>query len=186
MDEWVDILDETGTPTGETALKSEAHRMGWHHPTVHIWCYSRDNRVLLQRRGASKRTFPNLWDVSVAGHIGAGESPISAALREVKEEIGLVIQAEALQKIGIFKCVQHHENGIIDAEFHHTFLLELDPDRTALIPQAEEVESLLWFKLEQLLGEIEDPRFQGNHVPHDREYFKTVIEGIRSAVQSGR
>lgn len=185
MDEWVDILDEAGMPTGKTALKSEAHKMGWYHPTVHIWCYSKDHRVLLQRRGALKRTFPNLWDVSVAGHMAAGESPTSAALREVKEEIGLAIRPEELHKIGIFKCIQHHENGIVDAEFHHTFLMCLDPDGIELIPQEEEVDSLHWFTLGRLIAEVEDPNLNSNHVPHDPEYFKTVIAGIRSAVQPG-
>ena len=180
MDEWVDILDTKGNPTGRTALKSEAHKMGWHHPTVHIWCYSKDKRVLLQRRGAAKRTFPKLWDVSVAGHVAAGESPITAALREVREEIGLTVLEEQLEKLGVFECIQHHDNGIVDAEFHHTFLLHLDPDETDLTPQVEEVDLLQWFALDRLLAELEDPELKDSHVPHKTEYFDAVIEGIRS------
>ena len=75
MDELIDLLDENGKPTGKTALKSKAHQMGLFHATVHVWCYSRTGNVLLQQRAANKQANPLKWDVSVAGHIGAGESP---------------------------------------------------------------------------------------------------------------
>ena len=91
MDERVDILNEQGKPTGESCLKSEAHRKGLLHPTVHIWLYTTDGRVLIQKRGKNKATHPLLWDVSVAGHVAAGEEIVSAAIREVEEEIGLTI-----------------------------------------------------------------------------------------------
>ena len=89
MDELVDRLDEEGNYTGQTILKSDAHRQGIFHPTVHIWFYTNQGEILMQRRGEFKDTYPLLWDVSVAGHIGAGEDIYDAALREVKEEIGL-------------------------------------------------------------------------------------------------
>ena len=73
MEEYVDILDENGRPTQSTLLKKEAHRLGHFHATVHVWCYSKSGKILLQQRGKDKKTFPLLWDVSVAGHVSAGE-----------------------------------------------------------------------------------------------------------------
>ncbi|MEP3384912.1 MAG: NUDIX domain-containing protein, partial [Flavobacteriaceae bacterium] len=100
MDELIDILDENGNHVGKTCLKSEAHLKGLFHPTVHIWFYTKDGGILFQKRGKDKKTFPLLWDVSVAGHIGAGEPIIEAAIREVEEEIGLKVLASDLDKIG--------------------------------------------------------------------------------------
>ncbi|MEX0314176.1 MAG: hydrolase, partial [Allomuricauda sp.] len=71
MDELVDILDDNGNPTGRTCLKSEAHRKGLFHPTIHVWFYTSEGQILFQKRADNKDTFPSLWDVSVAGHIGA-------------------------------------------------------------------------------------------------------------------
>ena len=48
----------------------------------------RDGRVLLGLRAASKRLFPERWDI-IGGHIEPGESPAEALVREVAEEIGL-------------------------------------------------------------------------------------------------
>ena len=58
---------------------------------MHIWFYTDDQRILLQKRASVKKVFPNHWDVSVAGHVGAGEKIEVAAIREVHEEIGLSI-----------------------------------------------------------------------------------------------
>ncbi len=96
MDERVDILDEQGKPTGESCLKSEAHRNGLLHPTIHVWLYTPDGRVLIQQRGENKATHPLLWDVSVAGHVSAGEEVITAAIREVEEEVGLTISESTI------------------------------------------------------------------------------------------
>ena len=178
MDEWVDIVNTSGHPTGETVLKSDAHRKGFLHPTVHIWCYSDDGRVLLQKRSAYKSTFPLMWDVSVAGHIATGEAPIAAALREIEEEIGLKIEAAQLQKIGLYHETQRHENGIIDAELHHMYLLRLDPEVTDFSLQAEEVEALEWWGLDKLKLAVENPKGKENLVPHEHSYYKAVMRAI--------
>ena len=89
MDELIDILDDQGNLTGRNCLKSIAHIEGLNHATVHIWFYTPEGNILLQQRAATKKIYPLLWDVSVAGHVNAGESLLAAAIREVKEEIGL-------------------------------------------------------------------------------------------------
>ena len=88
MKEFLDIWDGSGKPIGQICEKSIAHQKGLFHPTVHIWFYTSTPSLLLQKRGSNKETFPNLWDVSVAGHVSSGESIIGGALREIKEEIG--------------------------------------------------------------------------------------------------
>src|SRR5690606_14659570 len=114
-----------GQPTGNTAPKSEVHSKGYYHYTAHIWFYTKDGHILLAQRAAAKTLHPLLWDVSVAGHVDAGETVEQGAIREIKEEIGIKIKEKELQKIGVFECFQSYDNGIIDNEFHHTFIIEL-------------------------------------------------------------
>ena len=73
MDKIIDILTVTGKHTGKTCLKSEAHQKGLYHQTMHVWFYTEDRKILLQKRALVKKVFPNHWDVSFAGHIGAGK-----------------------------------------------------------------------------------------------------------------
>ncbi len=75
-------------------MKSEAHREGLWHRAAHIWAYNSKGEILLQLRAKNKRTFPDKWDLSVAGHISASEEPIDSALREIEEEVGLCAKKE--------------------------------------------------------------------------------------------
>ena len=54
MDEYIDIVTATGEPTGKTALKSEAHKNGWYHNTIHLWLYTKNDEILLQQRSHKK------------------------------------------------------------------------------------------------------------------------------------
>lgn len=147
MDEVIDILTPEGKPTGKTALKSEVHKKGWYHATVHIWFFTTNKKILLQKRALTKKVFPGLWDISVAGHISAGESVLSAAKREVFEEIGLELSEEDLIKIGTRVHQVSHSNGIIDNEHHHVFIAELKKPLSELKIQKEEVAAIQLFDL---------------------------------------
>ena len=175
MDELLTILDAQGKNTGKTAMKSVAHRYGWFHATVHIWCYTSDGHVLLQQRGATKKTFPLLWDVSVAGHIEANESVELAAQREIEEEIGLQINMEALDKIGVFKSIHKHHETLIDCEFHHTFLCLLNVSLHRLRKQDAEVAALKFIALSTFESSYLQPEF----VPHQKTYYDTVIAQLK-------
>ena len=35
--EFLDVVDESGNPTGETVSRSDAHRKGIAHRTSHVW-----------------------------------------------------------------------------------------------------------------------------------------------------
>jgi len=150
MDELIDILDNQGNYTGETSLKSVAHKKGLFHATVHIWLFTSDKKVLLQKRALTKKVFPGLWDISVAGHIGAGENIVDAAIREVREEINYSISKEDLFKIGTRKHQVSHPNGIEDNEFHHVFIAELKVPISTLSIDTEEVAAVDLFPLETL------------------------------------
>ena len=88
MEEYLDILDKTGKPLGESYLKSVVHQKGYYHNTVHIWFYTKEGQILLAQRSFKKTICPGMWDVSVAGHMEAGETLEAAAVREIREEIG--------------------------------------------------------------------------------------------------
>lgn len=178
-DELVDVLDETGKPTGSSVLKSEAHRKGLWHPTIHVWCYTADGRILIQQRAAKKDTFPSLWDVSAAGHIGAGEVPIEAALREVEEEIGLALEASDLEYMGTFKESHQHGAHLIDREFHHIFLHQLKHPLSSLQKQDSEVDALAFIPLITFAEETWGLATKGKYVPHQKGYYKEIVTQIK-------
>lgn len=171
-------MTNDGIPTGKFCPKSEIHAKGHFHNTVHVWFYTANGQILLAQRAASKTICPLLWDVSVAGHVDAGETLEEAAIREVKEEISLDITENDLEKIGVFECFQSYPNGIIDNEFHHTFIVELKNDLNLLIPQKDEVENLKMVTIKEF-SEIMGNIGKNNHfVPSNKAYYQFVFEAI--------
>ena len=65
--------------------------------TVHIWTRRSDGKFLLTKRSANK-TFSLLWETT-AGSAIAGDDSLSAALREVREETGLILKPENGRRI---------------------------------------------------------------------------------------
>ena len=179
MDELIDILDSEGNLTGQTAMKSEAHQKGLFHQTVHIWFYTSEREILIQQRGRNKDTHPLLWDVSVAGHIGAGEDIETAAQREVEEEIGLSIKKDDLQKIGFYPSFFKHHEDLVDNEFHHTFVCELKSLIGDLIKQENEVEALTLVSIANFEEEINDENRSKKYVPHSKDYYTAILKEIK-------
>lgn len=98
-DEMIDVLDAEGVPTGERKARSAVHADGDWHRTVHVWVVRRSGHVLVQRRAQSKQLEPGRIDVSVGGHLLAGELQIDVA-REVEEELGLHVRPGDLTYLG--------------------------------------------------------------------------------------
>ncbi len=149
--EHLDVLTPEGKPTGKTISKAEVHRTGAWHRAAHVWIVNEAGELLLQLRSRNKENDPGLWDISVAGHVSAGESARVSALREVAEEIGLEIREDELHHLFTFREPRVLNGGkYLDNEFHEVFLLRREVDIAALELQIEEVEAVKWISQEEL------------------------------------
>jgi isopentenyldiphosphate isomerase len=145
VDELLDVLNGLGRPTGEVAWKSEAHRRGLWHRCFHCWVCSTDAGgpyLLVQRRAATKDTWPGRLDVTAAGHLRSGEEPLTGGLRELEEELGLEVGSERLVPLGRRRIEQEIPEGC-DREFHDVFLLFDPTPPEDLRLQEGEVETVL-------------------------------------------
>jgi len=109
--------------------------------------------VRFQLRQSGKDTYPNHYDITVAGHLSAGETMRDAA-REIQEEIGIPISFDELIPLGQIKEEAHGEvNGIpfIDREISDVFGCVCSLPLSSLKLQAEEVAGVYESDLEELL-----------------------------------
>lgn len=154
--ELLDICDEFGVPTGKTVERSVAHREGINHRTAHVWVVRvRDERVevLLQKRALNKDSFPGRYDTSSAGHIKAGDEPLSSAIRELYEELSIKCAEEDLIEIGKFN-VEYDKvfNGKMfkDRECAFVYIYKNEIDIESLKLQEEEIIDVKWFDIDTL------------------------------------
>ncbi|HEU5163450.1 MAG TPA: NUDIX domain-containing protein [Thermoanaerobaculia bacterium] len=161
--ELIDVLLPDGTPAGIRKTKDEIHRDGDWHRSVHVWIMTPERQLLLQRRSLEKENHPGLWDVSAAGHLSAGEDSISAAVREVEEEIGLSVAPAEFRYLATFReSFVLNEGTYLDNEIHDVLLVERDVDPDSLVLQPGEVDQVALVEPSSLLERA--------LVPHEEEY----------------
>jgi len=146
----VDVVDGFGRPTGRVVWKSEAHRRGLPHRCFHCWVFGADEKgepyLLVQRRDATKETWPGRLDVTAAGHLAAGEGPLEGGVREILEELGLRVGPERLVPLGARWVDLRIPQGR-DRELYHVYLLFDGTPPGELRLQAEEVAAVLRLRL---------------------------------------
>lgn len=166
MKEFLDIVDETGQPTGEIVDRETAHAKGVLHRTSHVWLARKKNgkiQILLQKRAKHKSSFPGCYDISSAGHIPAGDGYEISALRELKEELGVKAEEKDLIYCGDRKVIWDDVffgKPFHDRQISRVFLLWLDREESEFTIQEEEVDSVLWMDFEQCYAGVQNGLFQ--------------------------
>jgi isopentenyl-diphosphate delta-isomerase type 1 len=181
VEEFFDILDENGKKTGQVCPRTIVHQNGYFHATVHVWVVNESGEVLLQKRSMQKDTHPGLWDISCAGHLSAGDAPLDAAVRELYEELGIVIDTPSRFQFlfRIFKSYISPDESIKDNEFSDVFILQVaDKEAIRFAPEEiSEVKYVVSAVLEMMVSAA-DPGL----VLHDQEYGM-ILEYLKSQVK---
>ena len=88
MDELLDIVNDKDIVTGQE-MRSTVHKLGLQHRGVHIFFFTSDGKLLIQKRSADRASSPSALDCSISEHVKAGESYLEAAIRGAREEMGV-------------------------------------------------------------------------------------------------
>lgn len=169
MTELLDVLDENGNLTGQSKTKQDIYNESCWHRSVHIWIINDKKELLVQKRNPYKKTFPNLWAISSAGHVIAGETSVESGLRELKEELDVDATKEDLEYLFTIKRVQPYKNSFIRV-FDDVYLLHrnIDVDHTKLqVEELTDIKYVYYPYLEMILKE-HDP----DYVPYTEEHKK--------------
>ncbi len=102
-EEIFDIVNDRDEVIGQ-APRSEVHARGLWHRAIHVLVYNARGQVFLQKRSLKKDTAKGKWDSSSSGHVDTGEDYDPCAVREVREEIGLVLERPPERLFKIAAC----------------------------------------------------------------------------------
>jgi isopentenyldiphosphate isomerase len=142
--EIVDIYDEDGVHIG-TDERRAVHRNGaWHHcfHCIIVAARPEGSELIFQRRGLALDEYPGLIDVSVAGHLVAGETVQQGTRREIAEELGIDVSPDRIEPLGEYSLVVQ-KSGMFSREWTDVFLLSEDRPASAFDLDPYEVASVV-------------------------------------------
>lgn len=97
---------------------------------------------LWQRRSEKVSNWAGQYDISAGGHINLGETPVQAAVREAREEIGITVTAEDLQWV---------EADMVDPnKFIWTYLVDWTGRECDFHFDDDEVSEVKWVPYEEM------------------------------------
>lgn len=124
-DEMWDVLDEHRRPTGRTHRRGDAMPAGEYHLVIQAWIRNARGEYLLTRRAPNKG-FSLLWETT-GGSAVSGDDSLGAAIREVREETGLILNPENASLV----ATQRRQEDFCDVWL---FRQEFDLNKIALQP----------------------------------------------------
>ena len=134
-EEIFDIVNERDEVISR-APRSVVHARGLLHRAVHVLVFNARGKVFLQKRSMKKDRQPGVWDSSSSGHVDSGEDYDACAVRELREEIGLVITPPPQRLFKIAAC------EATDAEFVWVYRCESEGPFTL---HPDEIDEGGWF-----------------------------------------
>ena len=163
MEKW-DILDRFGSRTGRTVTKGGELRDGEYHLVVHAWIISSNNgKILIQKRPEHLEFAPGIWAVA-GGSAIHGENSMTAVCREVKEELGIVINP-------VIDPVRYvNNNSITDI-----WVVKSDVNLKDVKIQEEEVTAVKWVTNIELKTMIQNGEFYKSSY---KEYYELLSANI--------
>lgn len=152
LKEFFQLYGEDMEPIQYIKERNKVHRDGDLHAASHIWIFRKNPdtgclEVLLQKRADNKDSYPGCFDCSSAGHIGAGEEPMGAALRELGEELGIEADEENLTFLFKEEIDDTHDfygRTFKNHEIDYIYIYNKPVDISLLHFQESEIQGIEW------------------------------------------
>ena len=145
LNEMLDIFSRNGEYLGvESRDFCHSGKANVYHKAVLIWFKNSKGEILVTKRAMNKKQYPGKWEMSAAGHVDAGESPLDTCVREIKEELGIDIEKEKIEYL---------TEWIIDEELElaQVYLVRKDIPINNMCIEREELDDIKWLSYNEFV-----------------------------------
>lgn len=147
MEECWDIYDKNRVFQNRTIRRGDTFQAGEYYVCCEIWLQNSNGEMLVTQRHSTKKA-GGLWEF-VGGGVLAGETTAQAAVREVKEEIGISLEEKELSLLHVYK----HRNYFMDI-----YLVKKDINICSIVLDRNETVDAKWVSKEELKIMIENQK----------------------------
>lgn len=100
MEYW-DIYDKDRNFTGKKKGKYEIWNEGEYHLATEAWVINSKKEILVQQRSDKCEILPGVWALTT-GRVISGETTKQGAVRELKEELGIIIAENECELVSTY------------------------------------------------------------------------------------
>ena len=155
MAELWDLYDKHKNKLNKTAKRGDKLKYDEYHLVVNAWIQNDQNEFLIARRSINKK-HPLMWECT-GGSALKGEDGLTAAIREVKEELGIDIDKNTAKFIGDTLRYYPNCNDILEV-----WLFKSNVDISDVKIQEEEVDKAMWATKEDIIKLYDEGKFDAN------------------------
>ncbi len=170
--EYFDALNEKKEFIGKKTRKT-VHEKGLWHCSSHVWIENSKKEILCNLRDKNKDTFASCWDALTGEHLKSGENFEEAALRGLKEELGLKTNEKKL----IFLCMHKRKEKykkLKNNEFQKVFLLKTQKKLSELRKQKNEIQEIKFVPIKKLEKIMKQKKPEMKFIPKKNYYLKII------------
>lgn len=177
---WVDVVDENNSELDYRQPINTANKKSLWYRGVRVLVRTHDGRYVVEKRANKIFFAPGLLDISLGGYVDVGETPVRAAAREIKEELGVEIKPHQLKLLRIVRGSTYHPKYHMHTKcFSYTYFVELQPGQENMKPQQSEVAQILLATHDQVKKLIR--RHHLKHFGRLNYIYKTYKENLKLA-----
>lgn len=145
MAEYWDIYDANRQLTGKTIKRGEPFGENEFYVCCEVWIVNSKNQMLVTQRHPDKKA-GGQWEFT-GGGVLAGETTLLAAIREVKEELGVCLKEAELKLHDVYK----HKNYFMDI-----YVVRKDLQAEEIVQDETEVTDCKWLSKDEIEQFIAD------------------------------
>lgn len=168
MELW-DAYNKNEEKAGVDLVRGEEIPKGLYHLVVSTVVRHKDGTYLLLKRNEEQPLAPGFEEVGISGAVLKGETPVRAALRELREETG--IRTERLDLI--YHLISEGMRGIC-----YGYLCMTDIPKDSVVIQEREVSAYRWVTEEELLEFCESDAC----IPTQRVWLESFLDELRQTI----
>jgi len=135
-----DVVDRHGNRTGRIVERGTKLSSDEFYLAVHVWIRDESHNYLIQQRALHLVSGPGVW-ATTTGYVTTGEESRDAAIREVKEELGLELSPTHLKRI---------DRHVLDNRVEDVWMAEVVRNTIGTPVPGEEIADYKWLSREEL------------------------------------
>lgn len=144
MNEYWDVYDKNRKPIGKTIKRGDPFGENEFYVCCEVWIVNSKNQMLVTQRHPDKKA-GGQWEFT-GGGVLTGETTLSAAAREVKEELGISLNESEFELHDVYK----HKNYFMDI-----YVVKKDFSEEEIILDKNEVVDWKWMSQKEIEHFIE-------------------------------